>query len=259
MTYVHPATTHLVLSPSSWHQEEVPTSSRPVVLLAVVFLCSTAAQAQLGPLRKRLGLNRAPLSDERVASGLREALQVGTGNAVQLTGRPDGYFRNEAIKILMPERLRTIEKGLRRVGYGRQVDDFILSMNRAAERAAPLAKDIFWNAIGQLTFDDARHILSGGDNAATEYFRRKTSDELTVAFRPVVEQAMNEVGATRRYEELTRRAQSVPFVHIQTLDIGAYVVAQALDGLFHVLSEEETKIRTDPAARVTSLLKEVFR
>ena len=222
-------------------------------------LCSTASEAQLGPLGKRLGLKRASLSDERVASGLREALQVGTGNAVQLTGRPDGYFRNEAIKILMPARLRTIEKGLRTAGYGRQVDDFILSMNRAAEHAASLARDIFWNAIRQLTFDDARHILSGGDSAATEYFRRKTSDELTVAFRPVVEQSMNEVGATRRYQDLTRRAQSVPFVHIQTLDIGAYVVAKALDGLFHVLSEEEKKIRTDPAARVTSLLKEVFR
>ena len=222
-------------------------------------LCFTESEAQLGPLGKRLGLNRASLSDERVAAGLREALQVGTGNAVQLTGRPDGYFRNEAIKIVMPAQLRTIEKGLRRVGQGRQVDDFVLSMNRAAERAAPLAKDIFWNAIRQLTFDDARHILSGGDSAATEYFRRKTSEELTVAFRPVVERSMNEVGATRRYEDLTRRAQSVPFVHIQTLDIGAYVVAKALDGLFHVLSEEERKIRTDPAARVTSLLKEVFR
>jgi len=228
-------------------------------LLAVGLLCSTESHAQLGPLGKRLGLKRASLSDDRVAAGLREALQVGTGNAVQLTGRPDGYFRNAAIKILMPEKLRTIEKGLRRVGYGRQVDDFILSMNRAAERAAPLAKDIFWNAIRQLTFDDARHILSGGDSAATDYFRGKTSDELTVAFRPVVEQSMNEVGATRQYEDLTRRAQSVPFVHIQTLDIGAYVVAKALDGLFHVLSEEEKKIRTDPAARVTTLLKEVFR
>ena len=228
-------------------------------MLALGLLCFTESEAQLGPLGKRLGLNRASLSDERVAAGLREALQVGTGNAVQLTGRPDGYFRNEAIKIVMPAQLRTIEKGLRRVGYGRQVDEFILSMNRAAEGAAPLAKDIFWNAIKQLTFDDARHILSGGDSAATEYFRRKTSEELTVAFRPVVERSMNEVGATRRYEDLTRRAQSVPFVHIQTLDIGAYVVAKALDGLFHVLSEEERKIRTDPAARVTSLLKEVFR
>ena len=176
-------------------------------MLAVAFLCSTESHAQLGPLGKRLGLKHASLSDERVAAGLREALQVGTGNAVQLTGRVDGYFRNDAIKILMPERLRTIEKALRRVGQGRQVDDFVLSMNRAAERAAPTAKDIFWNAIRQLTFDDARRILSGGDSAATEYFRGKTSDELTATFRPVVAQSMNEVGASRRYEDLTRRAK----------------------------------------------------
>jgi hypothetical protein len=184
---------------------------------------------------------------------------VGTGNAVALTGRPDGYFRNETIKILMPPKLRTLERGLRTAGLGRQVDDFILSMNRAAERSAPLAKGIFWNAIREMSFDDARHILGGGDTAATEYFRGKTSGELTTAFRPVVEQAMNEVGASRRWEELMRRARSVPFVRAQALDINAYVVTQALDGLFHVLSEEERKIRTDPAARVTSLLKEVFR
>lgn len=247
-----------VLSPSPWHHSEVSTTSRSLVLLAVGLLCFTESQAQLGPLGKRLFKHPA-LSDERVASGLKEALQVGTGNAVRLTGRLDGYFRNDAIRIPMPAQLGTIEKGLRRVGYGRQVDDFILSMNRAAEHAAPLAKDIFWNAIRQLTFDDARHILSGGDSAATEYFRSKTSDELTVAFRPVMDQSMNEVGATRMYQDLTRRAKSIPFVRIQTVDIGAYAVAKALDGLFHVLGEEERKIRTDPAARVTNLLREVFR
>jgi hypothetical protein len=228
-------------------------------LLTIGLLWSTDSQSQIGDLRKRLGLKRGSLSDERVAAGLREALQVGTGNAVQLTGRLDGYFRNAAIKIPMPAQLRTIEKGLRRVGQGRQVDDFIFSMNRAAERAAPLGKDIFWTAIRRLTFDDARHILGGGDTAATEYFRVRTSEELTGAFRPVVEQAMNEVGASRRYQELTRRAKSIPFIHLQTVDIDAYVVAKALEGLFHVLGEEERKIRSDPAARVTSLLKEVFR
>jgi hypothetical protein len=234
--------------------------TRVVALLAVGLLYSTASQAQLGDLGKRLGLRHASqLSDEKVASGLKEALQVGTGNAVQLTGRPDGYFGNEVIKILMPAQLRTAERGLRAAGQGRQVDEFVLSMNRAAERSAPLAKDIFWNAIRQMTFDDARKILGGGDTAATVYFRRKTSDNLATAFRPVVEQAMNEVGATRRYKEVMGRAHSLPFVRIQGLDIDAYVVTKALEGLFHVLGEEERKIRTDPAARVTSLLKEVFR
>jgi hypothetical protein len=232
---------------------------RLLAFLAVGLLCSTPSQAQIGDLGKRLGLGGASqLSEEKIASGLKEALQVGTGNAVNLTGKPDGYFKNEVIKILMPAKLRTVEKGLRAVGYGPQVDEFILSMNRAAERSAPLAKDIFWNAIKQMTIEDARKILSGGDTAATEYFRGKTSDKLTTAFRPVVEQSMNEVGATRRYKELVGRAQSLPFGRAQTLDIDGYVVTKALDGLFHVVGEEEKKIRKNPAARVTSLLKDVF-
>jgi hypothetical protein len=233
---------------------------RVVALLAVALLWSTGSEAQIGELGKRLGLRRSSaLSDDKVASGLKEALRIGTGNAVARTGRKDGFFGNDVIKILMPSGLRAVERGLRAVGRGPDVDEFILSMNRAAERSAPLAKDIFWSAITQMTFDDARAILGGGDTAATEYFRRETSDRLAVAFRPVVEQAMNEVGATRRYKELVGRAQSLPFVRTQALDIDAYVVTKALDGLFHVLGEEERKIRRDPAARVTSLLKEVFR
>ncbi len=235
-------------------------STRFLAFLAIGLLRSTGSQAQVGELGKRLGLRHSSqLSDEKVSSGLKEALRVGTGNAVELTGRPDGYFRNEVIKILMPAQLRTAERGLRAAGQGPQVDEFILSMNRAAERSAPLAKEIFWNAIRQMTFDDARNILSSGDTAATGYFRRKTSDNLTTAFRPVVEQAMNEVGATRRYKEVMGRAQSLPFVRIRAMDIDAYVVTKALEGLVHVLGEEEKKIRTNPAARVTSLLKEVFR
>jgi len=235
-------------------------ASRFLTLIAGVLLCSASAQAQAGDISKRLGLGSSPqLSDEKVSSGLKEALQVGTGNAVKLTGKPDGFFKNEVIKILMPEKLRTVEKGLRAVGYGPQVDEFILSMNRAAEQAAPLAKDIFWDAIKQMTFDDARKILGGGDTAATEYFRGKTSEKLATAFRPGVVKAMNEVGATRRYKELVGQAQSLPFVRTQALDIDAYVVTKALDGLFYMLGEEEKKIRKNPAARVTNLLKEVFR
>ncbi|HZS07401.1 MAG TPA: DUF4197 domain-containing protein [Blastocatellia bacterium] len=198
------------------------------------------------------------LSDDRIVSGLKEALQIGTGNAVNLTGRVDGYFRNEAIKILMPRQLQPLEKGLRVVGYGPQVDEFILSMNRAAERAAPQARKIFIGAIREMTFTDARRILTGGDTAATEYFKSKTADKLAVAFRPVVEKAMNEVGVTRQYKELVGRYQSIPFARSQTLDLDQYVVTKSLDGLFHVLGEEERRIRKDPVARVTSLLKDVF-
>jgi len=163
-----------------------------------------------------------------------------------------------AIKILMPQELRTFESGLRLVGYGPEVDEFILSMNRAAERAAPHAKRIFWDAITQMSFADARNILNGGDTAATDYFKDKTTDKLTAAFRPVVDKAMNEVGVTRQYKELIGRYQAIPFVKRETFDIDRYVVTKALDGLFYVVGQEERKIRTDPAARLTDLLGEVF-
>jgi hypothetical protein len=198
------------------------------------------------------------LSDVKIGSGLKEALKIGTENTVNLTGRLDGYFLNQAIKILMPEKLRNLEKGLKAVGYGPQMDEFILSMNRAAERAAPFAKEIFWDAIGEMTFEDARKILSGHETAATDYFKSKTTDKLTAAFRPVVEKAMNEVGVTRQYKELVGRFQAIPFVKTESFDIDHYVVTKSLEGLFYVLGEEERKIRTNPAARVTDLLKEVF-
>ena len=189
---------------------------------------------------------------------MKEALQVGTENAVRSTGRLDGYFGNPKIKIPMPEKLQTMEKGLRAVGQGDQVDEFVLSMNRAAERAAPEAKAIFWDAIREMSFRDAEKILNGSDTAATEYFRRKTTERLATAFRPIVSDAMNQVGVTRQYKELVGRARSIPFLKTEDLDIDDYVVRKGLDGLFYVLGEEERKIRREPAARVTDLLKDVF-
>ncbi len=217
------------------------------------------ASAQLDRLLKGIGIGgQKGLSDTKIGEGLKEALKVGTENTVQLTGKTDGFFLNQAIKILMPEKLSTLEKGLRAVGYGPQVDEFVLSMNRAAEKAAPFAKQIFWDAIGEMTFEDVRKIYSGHETAATEYFKGKTSDRLMVIFKPIVDRAMNEVGVTRQYKELVSRYESIPFVKKETFDIDQYVVTKALDGLFHVLGEEEKKIRTNPAARTTELLKEVF-
>ncbi len=233
--------------------------SHLLLSLAALCLIVTPASAQLDQLFKGLGVGQSSgITDSKAASGLKEALRVGTENTVTLTGRPDGYFRNQAIKILMPEKLRSVEQGLRLVGYGPQVDEFILSMNRAAERAAPSAKQIFWDAISQMTFTDARKILGGGDTAATEFFKEKTSGKLTDSFRPIVEKATNEVGATRQYKDMIGRAQGLPLVKVESLDLDAYVVRKSLDGLFLVLGEEERKIRTDPAAQVTDLLKEVF-
>ena len=225
----------------------------------IVLMTALPVSAQLDRIFKGLGIGQqSGLSDAKIGSGLKEALKIGTENTVNLTGRLDGYFLNQAIKILMPEKLRNLEKGLRAVGYGPQIDDFVLSMNRAAERAAPFAKEIFWNAIGEMTFEDARKILSGNETAATDYFKVKTTDKLTVAFQPVVDKSMDEVGVTRQYKELVGRFQAIPFVKSESFDIDQYVVTKALDGLFHVLGEEERKIRTNPAARVTDLLKEVF-
>jgi len=238
--------------------------ARALLTLALVLLAAAPASAQMDRLLRGLpsgvpGISSgAGLSDAKVVSGLKEALQVGTENTVNLTGRTDGYFLNEAIKILMPERLRTLEKGLRAVGYGPHVDEFVLSMNRAAERAAPQAKQIFWDGITAMTFDDARQILGGGDTAATQYFQRTTTKPLTEAFTPIVQSAMNEAGVTRQYKELLGRAQAIPFFRTEDYDVDRYVVGKSLDGLFHVLGEQEKQIRTNPAARVTDLLKEVF-
>jgi Protein of unknown function (DUF4197) len=237
---------------------------RVVVLVSVLAVVSTAApaSAQLDQLLKELDTLTRPGAatpgDARIGAALKQALQVGTENAVKLTGRTDGYFTNKAIKILMPERLRTVERSLRTVGYGAEVDALVLSMNRAAERAAPEAKKIFWDAIGKMTIDDAQRILQGTPTAATDYFKDKTSTSLTLAFQPIVEQAMNEVGTVRQYNEVLGLAKAIPFLKTESYDLDHYVVGKALDGLFHVVGEEERKIRTDPAARVTDLLREVF-
>lgn len=210
-------------------------------------------------LFKGLGLGgQSGLDDGRIGSGLKEALRIGTENAVALTGKPNGYFDNPAIRILMPQQLQTLETTMRAVGYGPQMDAFKLSMNRAAEQAAPAATQIFTDALSAMTFEDARKILAGSETSATDYFKAKTSNQLIAAFRPVVEQTMNEVGAVRQYKELTSLYQAIPFVKSTAFDIDQYVVSKSLDGLFHVLGEEERKIRTDPTARVTDLLKEVF-
>jgi hypothetical protein len=231
-------------------------------LLALVIgigLVATPASAQVDQFLKSMGIGQqSGLSEGKVGAGLKEALQVATEKSVSLTGRPNGYFSNAAIKILMPEKLRSVEQGLRAVGYGPQVDEFVLSMNRAAEQAAPAAKRIFVDAITSMTFDDAKKILGGGDTSATEFFKAKTTDTLTAAFRPVVDKTMGEVGVIRQYQALMGRFEAIPFARSQTFDIDGYVTNKALDGLFHVVGEQEKQIRTNPAARTTALLQEVF-
>jgi len=232
---------------------------RLIISICAFLLSASSAFGQWEQLGKAIGLGpKTELGDTKIASGLKEALKIGAENAVKLTGKTDGYYRNDAIKILMPKNVRSLEKGLRALGAGEKIDEFELSMNRAAESAAPEAKKIFADAILKMTIDDARKILNGGDTAATDYFKSKTSDELTVAFRPIVDNSMEKFTVTQQWNELTGQFQSIPFAKSPSLDINQYVVGKALDGLFFMLGQEEKKIRTDPAARVTTLLKEVF-
>jgi len=205
------------------------------------------------------------VGENQAAAGLKEALATSVVDAVHLTGRPNGYFGDAAIKILLPQPLQPIETGLRAVGYGPKIDQFVLSMNRAAEAAAPKAEPIFKRAIENMTFGDAQRIVSGGGHSATDYFKAKTSGELTVAFTPVVKETMAEYSVTKQYDDLLNHYQTGPMGFggllggvTQNFDLNSYVVRKSLDGLFYVVGQEEEKIRTNPAAQITPLLRQVF-
>ena len=208
--------------------------------------------------QKAFGGSAGGLSNDEITAGLKEALQVGTEKAVGLVSQPDGVYQKPAIKIPMPESVQKVEKLLRTAGYGEKVDAFELSMNRAAERAAPEAKSIFWDAISGMNFEDAQKILNGRDNEATLYFEDKTAARLQEAFKPIVKDAMGEVGVTRSYQDLNEKMTSLPFGKSASFDLDQYVTDGALKGLFKMLADQERQIRTQPAARVTDLLQKVF-
>lgn len=199
------------------------------------------------------------LSDTKIADGIKEALKVGIDKAIALTSKTDGYYGNKEIKITVPEKLQLMDRGLRAVGFGPKMDEFVLSMNRAAEKASPLARDIFINAIVGMSFNDVQGLLKGGDTAATEYFKQKTRPQLAKAYSAVVSQKLNEFDVTRKYNEMVGKYKTLPMTSkFQAPDINDYVINKSLDGLFLVLGQQETQIRQNPSARVSSLLKEVF-
>src|SRR5690242_8101096 len=206
-----------------------------------ILLLSVCALAQ-SPLDRILGkgstsrTSASTLSTDKITAGLKEALKVSTNKAVASTGRPDGFLKNEAIKILLPEKFRSAGRGLRLVGMGPQLDDLEVGMNRAAEQAAPQAKQIFLNALMSMNIDDARRILSGTDTAATDFFRDKSSADLTAAVKPIVHTSMQNVGVIRQYARLTQNPMAAPMM--QKFDLDGYVVGKTLDGLFYVLGEE---------------------
>jgi hypothetical protein len=204
---------------------------------------------------------QSSLNNSTIVKGLKEALAIGTERAVTEVAKPDGYFGNQLIKIVLPDKIQQVADLLGTLGYQKQVDKFVLSMNRAAEKAAPKAASLFGNAIRQLTVEDAEEILSGTDTAATQFFEESTRGQLFDAFKPIVAKSMDEAGTVRAYKEMLGKYEAGPLatlVGIPSLDLDSYVVNKALDGLFIMVGAEEKKIRSDPAAQTTDLLRKVF-
>lgn len=198
------------------------------------------------------------LSQDEIAQGLKEALTVGIDKGVLKLSKPDGYFKDPEIKIPMPAETSTVESKLRQLGQGEQVDAAIESMNRAAEDAAVMAKDIFIDAIKAMTLNDARSILQGNDDAATQYLSSNTRADLVYKFRPHIETSLDKVGATQHWSTIFSTYNKIPFVQKVDTDLVGYATDKAIDGLFIQVAREEFDIRKNPGARITDLLKKVF-
>ncbi len=218
------------------------------ILVMAAFTLGVAAQ------------NNKNVSDNEISGGLKEALSKGVGSAIKSLGKEDGFFKNVRVKIPLPKSLQKVEKIVRVAGQGRAVDEFVLSMNRAAEKAVPVAVDVFVDSIKKMTFDDARQILfSKEQDSATQFFRRTSEETLREKFRPIVEEFTAKTGVTQKYKAMIGKAGfAAQFLGKDATDLDGYVTQKALDGLFLLIADEEKKIRKDPLGRTTSLLKKVF-
>ncbi len=219
--------------------------------------CETAKQVLEGVNTAYGNGTTGELSNADIVSGLKQALTIGTQNGTNQLSNVDGFFKNAAIKILLPEEAKKAENTLRNLGMGNLVDKAILSMNRAAEDASKGAGTIFINSIKQMTITDAVNILKGGDFAATNYFKAKTTDELTQSFKPVIDKALKNVNATKHWGDAMSVYNQFTTNKVNT-DLSTYVTEKAMDGIFYQLGLEEQKIRKDPVARTTEILKKVF-
>lgn len=234
------------------------------VVAALIFMNSPCHAGFLNELLREVSPSagqQSSLDNNTIVKGLKEALATGTERAVAGVARTDGYFGNQMIRILLPDRIQQAANLLAGIGYQQQVDELVLSMNRAAEKAAPRAAGFFGDAIRQMTLEDANAILSGGDTAATSYFEKTTRSRLFEDFKPAVSASMDKVGTVRAYKEMIGTYASSPMAAlagVPSLDLDAYITNKALDGLFMMVGEEEKKIRTNPAARTTELLRKVF-
>lgn len=198
------------------------------------------------------------VSTTEVASGLKEALQVGISNGTANASQIDGFFLNPKIKIPFPPEVARVENTLRKIGLGNEVDKFVLSLNRGAEEAAKEAKPIFITAIKSLTIADAWGILRGDRDAATQYLKRVTSAQLIQAFSPIIDRALQKTEATKYYGDIARIYNNIPMTQKINPDLNQYATQKAMDGLFMLVADEEAKIRENPIARTSELLKRVF-
>lgn len=224
------------------------------LVLLVVMGCTTA---QINQALKTVGGEPALTTDE-VAAGLKEALIKGISNGADLTSQVDGYFKNEAIKILFPPDVKKVEEKLRQIGLGNEVDKFVMTLNRGAEDAAKEAKPIFITAIRSMTIEDAWGILKGESDAATQYLKRTTSAQLKEKFSPVIQNSLDKVSATKYYGDLVNTYNKIPFTDKVNPDLNDYATDKAIEGLFVMVAREEKNIRQDPLARTTDLLRKVF-
>jgi len=199
-----------------------------------------------------------PLTNQEVATGLKQALEIGIQNAVKLTSVQDGFFKNKLITIPIPEEAKKVETTLRNMGMNGVIDKFHLSLNRAAEEASGQAVDIFKSAILQLTFQDVVSIWKGDVHAATDYLKKTSTAQLAATFRPIVRKTIESNGVAKNWKEVADIYNKVPFVQPVNPDLETYVTQRAIDGLFVMVAQEEEKIREDPAARTTDLLKRMF-
>jgi hypothetical protein len=198
------------------------------------------------------------LSNDDIVKGLKEALNVGSKNASDNASKVDGYFKNPKIKIPLPKDVKQAESTLRSMGMGKTVDNFVMSMNRAAEEAAKKSTPIFVNAVTKMSITDGINILKGADTAATGYLRKTTYSPLKTEFKPVIKKAIETAEVTKYYKPLVTNYNKIPFVKKLNPNLDEYITDRALSGLFYLVSQEEIKIRKDPAARVTDILKKVF-
>lgn len=220
----------------------------------------TSAQinSALSEVNKVAGSQQQALTTAEVGDGLKEALIKGISNGSDLASQLDGYFKNPEIKIPFPPEVKKVEDKLRQVGLGNEVDKFVLTLNRGAEDAAKEAKPIFITAIKSMTIEDAWGILRGQPDAATQYLKRTTTAQLKEKFKPVIQNSLNKVNATKYYGDIVTQYNKIPFTDDVNPNLDDYATDRAIEGLFTMIAKEEKNIRQDPVARTTELLKKVF-